>query len=84
MARFLSLQDQFIDLGGARTLCALLHSKSERLMFEAAMTISYIVSDSESNRKAIAADEGYVFSFSRLSVKIHFRLREDEKEFGSL
>ena len=29
-------------------------------MFEAAMTISYIVSDSENNRKAIAADEGYV------------------------
>ena len=30
-------------------------------MFEAAMTISYIVSDSENNRKAIADDEGYDF-----------------------
>ena len=54
------LQDQFIEMGGARTLCALLHSSNERLIFEAAMTISYIVSDSENNRKAIIDDEGYV------------------------
>ncbi|XP_065061234.1 uncharacterized protein LOC135688341 [Rhopilema esculentum] len=53
-----SIQDQFIDMGGARTLCALLHSRSERLVFEAAMTISFIVSDSENNRKAIADEEG--------------------------
>ena len=46
-------------MGGARTLCTLLHSSNERLIFEAAMTISYIVSDSENNRKAIADDEGY-------------------------
>ena len=45
-------------MGGARTLSALLHSRSERLMFESAMTISYIVSDSEVNRKAIADNEG--------------------------
>ena len=46
-------------MGGARTLCTLLHSRNGRLIFEAAMTISYIVSDSEDNRKAIADDEGY-------------------------
>ena len=49
-------------MGGARTLCALLHSRNDRLMFEAAMTISYIVSDSENNRRAIADDEGYDLS----------------------
>jgi len=52
------IQDQFIEMGGARTLCALLHSRNDRLMFEAAMTISYIVSDSENNRRAVADDEG--------------------------
>ena len=55
-------KDQFIEMGGARTLCALLHSRNDRLMFEAAMTISYIVSDSENNRRAIADDEGYDLS----------------------
>eukprot|EP00794_Sanderia_malayensis_P015116 gene15116-16672_t len=55
-----SIQNQFIELGGARTLCALLHNKSDRLVFEAAMTISFIVSDNENNRKAIASDDGLV------------------------
>ncbi|XP_065679699.1 uncharacterized protein LOC101238093 isoform X1 [Hydra vulgaris] len=53
-----SIQDKFIELGGARTLCALLHSASKQLMNEAVMAISYIVSDSETNRHAIVADDG--------------------------
>lgn len=53
-----NIQNQFIDLGGARTLCALLHSNSERLMNEAVMAISYIVADSESNKHAIVAEDG--------------------------
>ena len=54
----LTFQDQFIELGGARTLCALLHSKSERLMNEAVMAISYIVADSETNKDAIVDEDG--------------------------
>lgn len=55
---YILTKDEFIEIGGARTLCALLHSKSERLMNEAVMAISYIVADSETNKHAIIAEDG--------------------------
>lgn len=63
-----TIQDHFIELGGARTLCALLHSKSERLMNEAVMAISYIVADSDSNKHAIVAEDG-LFDLSYAAKK---------------
>lgn len=53
-----NIQDQFIEIGGARTLCALLHSNSQRLMNEAVMAISYIVADSDGNKHALVAEDG--------------------------
>lgn len=58
------LKDQFIEIGGAQTLCGLLHSRSERLMNEAIMAISYIVADSENNKSAIIDEDGYVFFYT--------------------
>ena len=54
----LSLQDQFKELGGIRTLCALLRSKNPRVVNEAVTALSYIVADSEANRVAVLSENG--------------------------
>ncbi|KAM7444435.1 hypothetical protein ABFA07_006950 [Porites harrisoni] len=52
------IQDQFVELGGVRTMCALLHSKENRVVNEAVTALSYIVSDSEENREVVIAENG--------------------------
>ncbi|XP_076801038.1 uncharacterized protein LOC143445665 [Clavelina lepadiformis] len=53
-----AIQDQFISLGGAKTLTALLHSKNLRTAHEAITAISYIVADSDENKFFITSDHG--------------------------
>lgn len=52
------IQDQFVELGGVRTMCALLHSKENRVVNEAVTALSYIVSDSEANRQVVIGENG--------------------------
>ena len=52
------LQDNFVEMGGVRTLTALLHSKEPRVVYQAATAISYITSDSQENIVAVTADHG--------------------------
>jgi len=52
------IQDQFVELGGVRTMCALLHSKENRVVNEAVTALSYIVSDSEENRQVVIGENG--------------------------
>ena len=54
----LTCQDQFVELGGVRTMCALLHSKESRVVNEAVTALSYIVSDSEANRQVVIGENG--------------------------
>ncbi|KAK2557422.1 hypothetical protein P5673_020545 [Acropora cervicornis] len=49
------IQDQFVDLGGVRTMCALLHSKENRVVNEAVTALSYIVSDMQIPASRIVA-----------------------------
>ncbi|XP_078615359.1 uncharacterized protein LOC144884174 [Branchiostoma floridae x Branchiostoma japonicum] len=53
-----AIQDKFVEMGGIRTLTAVLHAKDQRVVKEAATALSYIVSDSEENKPAIVADHG--------------------------
>ncbi|CAH1775526.1 unnamed protein product, partial [Owenia fusiformis] len=53
-----AIQDTFVEMGGVKTLTALLHSTERRLIYEAATALSYIVADSEENKQAIVADHG--------------------------
>jgi len=48
-----------VEMGGIKTLSALLHSTHHRLVHETAVALSYIVSDSEENKGAVIADHGY-------------------------
>lgn len=52
------IQDKFVELGGVRTMCALLHSKENRVVNEAVTALSYIVSDSEENRQVVIGENG--------------------------
>ncbi|XP_074655461.1 uncharacterized protein LOC141909031 isoform X2 [Tubulanus polymorphus] len=52
------LQDQFIDEGGLRSLTAVLRSSNERLVYEAATALSYIVSETDENKSAVINDHG--------------------------
>ena len=47
-----------MELGGVRTMCALLHSKESRVVNEAVTALSYIVSDSEANRQVVIGENG--------------------------
>lgn len=47
-----------MELGGVRTMCALLHSKENRVLNEAVTALSYIVSDSEANRQVVIGENG--------------------------
>ena len=47
-----------MELGGIRTLCALLRSKNTRVGNEAVTALSYIVADSETNRMAVISENG--------------------------
>ena len=53
-----AIQDNFVEMGGVKTLTALLHSKDQRLVYQAATAISYIVSDSEENKNSVISDHG--------------------------
>ena len=41
-----------------KNLTAVLHSHNQRLVYEATMGLSYVVSDSEDNKAAVIADHG--------------------------
>jgi hypothetical protein len=45
-------------MGGVRNLMALLHSTNERLVYQVATAISYIIADSEDNKMAVVMDHG--------------------------
>ena len=47
-----------MEMGGVRTMCALLHSKENRVVNEAVTALSYIVSDSEENRHVVVGENG--------------------------
>ncbi|XP_041377932.1 uncharacterized protein LOC121390227 [Gigantopelta aegis] len=53
-----SVQDAFVDMGGVRTMTAVLHSPHPRVMQEAAVALYTIVSESEHNKSAVVADHG--------------------------
>ena len=53
-----AIQDNFVEMGGVKTLTALLHSPHQRLVYQAATAISEIVADSEENKFAVVADHG--------------------------
>ncbi|KAJ8319922.1 hypothetical protein KUTeg_001509 [Tegillarca granosa] len=53
-----SIQDTLVEMGGVKTLSALLHSENARIMQEAALAIYTIVSESEENKSAVVADHG--------------------------
>ncbi|XP_066296555.1 uncharacterized protein [Branchiostoma lanceolatum] len=53
-----AIQDKFVEMGGVRTLTAVLHAHDQRVVKEAATALSYIVSDSEENKPTIVADHG--------------------------
>ena len=45
-------------MGGVRTLTALLHSKDNKLVYQAATALSYITADCEENKFALATEHG--------------------------
>ena len=47
-----------MEMGGIRTLGALLHAREPRLVYQAATALSYIVSDTEDNKDVIISDHG--------------------------
>ncbi len=62
-----------MNMGGVKTLTALLHSPEPQLVYEAATALSYIVSDSEENKAAIVADHGLV-SFSNVPSSTFYNI----------
>lgn len=52
------LQDTFVEMGGVRTLTALLRSKNHRIVYQVTSALSYIVSDSDDNKSVIVTDHG--------------------------
>ena len=48
-------------MGGVKTLSALLHSANNRLVYEAALALSYIVTESEDHKASLIQDHGYVY-----------------------
>ena len=53
-----AIQDAAVEQGGVRALTALLHSSQQRLVYQAATALSYIVADSDDNKFAVVADHG--------------------------
>nr|CAB3263205.1 uncharacterized protein LOC104266168 [Phallusia mammillata] len=53
-----AIQDQFVAVGGMKTLTALLHTKNARTVREAITAVSYVVSDSDENKPAVLAEHG--------------------------
>lgn len=53
-----AIQDNFVEIGGVKTLTALLHSKNQRIVYQACTALSYITSDSEENKFSVATQHG--------------------------
>ncbi|KAI0237039.1 hypothetical protein LSAT2_012485 [Lamellibrachia satsuma] len=53
-----AIQDTFVEMGGVRTLTALLRSKNHRIVYQVTSALSYIVSDSDDNKNVIVTDHG--------------------------
>ena len=45
-----------MEMGGARSLSALLHSKHEKLVYQAALALSHVSAESDDNKLALATD----------------------------
>ncbi|EDV23805.1 uncharacterized protein TRIADDRAFT_57378 [Trichoplax adhaerens] len=52
------IQDQFVAIGGVRTLCALLHGRTDKIIYEAATALFYLISDNDNNKMVIVEDTG--------------------------
>lgn len=53
-----AIQDQFVSIGGIRTLTALLNTKNHRTLKEAITAISYVVQDSDENKSSVVTEQG--------------------------
>lgn len=53
-----AIQDNLVEVGGVKTLTALLHSKSPKVVYQACTALSYIASDSEENKYSVASPQG--------------------------
>lgn len=53
-----AIQDTFVEMGGVRTLTALLRSKNHRIVYQVTSALSYIVSDSDDNKSFIVTGHG--------------------------
>ncbi|XP_064642369.1 uncharacterized protein LOC135496785 [Lineus longissimus] len=53
-----AIQDRFVEIGGMKTLSAVLNSPIERLVYEAASAISYVVSESDENKQVVVQGHG--------------------------
>lgn len=53
-----AIQDNFVEMGGVKTLTALLNSRDNKLVYQAATALSYITADSDENKWGVATDQG--------------------------
>ncbi|KAK3104942.1 hypothetical protein FSP39_013664, partial [Pinctada imbricata] len=53
-----SIQDNFVEMGGVKTLTALLNSENSRIMQEAALAIFTIVAESDEHKHVVVMDHG--------------------------
>ena len=54
-------QGQFIELGGLQTLCALLRSSRERVVYEVSCALSFIASSHDQHKSKIVDNNGWVY-----------------------
>ena len=69
MIFFSCIQDSFVEMGGMKTLTALLHSSEPRTVKEAASALSYMVSESEENQHIVVQESGYVYKSGTFPIK---------------
>ncbi|RDD42421.1 hypothetical protein TrispH2_005399 [Trichoplax sp. H2] len=65
------IQDQFVAIGGVRTLCALLHGRTDKIIYEAATALFYLISDNDNNKMVIVEDTG-LDDLAHASMKAYF------------
>ena len=59
-------QEQFIELGGLQTLCALLRSSRERVVYEVSCALSFITSSHDQHKCKVVDNNGCVHSNTSL------------------
>lgn len=58
-----TIQEQFIDLGGLQTLCALLRSCRQRVVYEASCALSFIASSHDQYKSLMVDNNGFVLKY---------------------